>query len=333
MRAYVPGIFAILISGVSLIPGGTGDLQAQKEQRCFEATGFCISGRFRTFWETHGGLAVFGYPISPQQEEMIEGIPYQVQWFERTRMELHPENAPPHDVLLGRLGAEEVARNRRATGAQGSTEEPREGCLYFAATGRNVCGDILQHFRAHGLEFDGQPGLSIEENVALFGLPLTTVIPYTTNGREYDGQCFERARFELHPSNAPPYHVQLGLLGVQILAQQDQHHQQEPPPNETLWCQDVPGPVNARIRPDQCIRAGAILQIDIFGFAPDEYVGYWLTAPDDSIVGSKETFNIGEEGKVSNIPLNTEDFGAGLWTLVFEGTTSGHLAIVYFKVT
>jgi hypothetical protein len=28
-----------------------------------------------------------------------------VQYFERVRMELHPENNPPYNVLLGRLAA------------------------------------------------------------------------------------------------------------------------------------------------------------------------------------------------------------------------------------
>lgn len=40
-------------------------------------------------------------------EEQIEGRPYQVQYFERRRMEYHPENAgTPYIVLLGLLGRE-----------------------------------------------------------------------------------------------------------------------------------------------------------------------------------------------------------------------------------
>ncbi len=79
--------------------------QAQDDRHCFPETGFCIAGRIRAFWEQNGGLPVFGFPIAPQQEQVIEGQPFQVQWFERNRLELHPENAPPYDVLLGRLGA------------------------------------------------------------------------------------------------------------------------------------------------------------------------------------------------------------------------------------
>ena len=50
-------------------------------------------------------LAV-GLPLGPVVREMVENKPYQVQWFERARFELHPENQPPFGLLLERLSAE-----------------------------------------------------------------------------------------------------------------------------------------------------------------------------------------------------------------------------------
>src|SRR3712207_4531856 len=70
----------------------------------------CIDGRLASFWEREGGLTVFGYPIGPQSELQVEGRAVQAQSFERNRLELHPENAPPYDVLLGRLGADALAQ-------------------------------------------------------------------------------------------------------------------------------------------------------------------------------------------------------------------------------
>src|SRR5690242_20841576 len=96
---------------LALAPGG-GAL-AQTGQRCFSETGFCIDGRIREFWEQNGGLPVFGLPVTPQQQDTIEGKALQVQWFERNRLELHPENARPYDVLLGRLGADRLAQQGR----------------------------------------------------------------------------------------------------------------------------------------------------------------------------------------------------------------------------
>ena len=58
------------------------------------------------YWEAHGGVAIFGYPISEEFQETSpeDGKRYLVQYFERNRFEWHPENAAPYDVLLGRLG-------------------------------------------------------------------------------------------------------------------------------------------------------------------------------------------------------------------------------------
>ncbi len=63
------------------------------------------NARFRSFWEQNGGLDVFGFPISEQFQEVNEadGQTYWVQYFERQRMEWHPEM---DTVLLGLLGSE-----------------------------------------------------------------------------------------------------------------------------------------------------------------------------------------------------------------------------------
>ncbi|GIV64727.1 MAG: hypothetical protein WHS83_14955 [Chloroflexus sp.] len=103
---------------------------AQSDQRCFPETGFCISGRIREFWEQHGGLPVFGFLITPQQEEIVEGKAVQVQWFERHRIELRPENRRPYDVLLGRLGADLLIQQGRDF-LFFPTSQPQPGCRYF----------------------------------------------------------------------------------------------------------------------------------------------------------------------------------------------------------
>src|SRR5512147_1803871 len=105
-RVYIASALLVL---VSLPPA---PIRAQ-EQRCFPETNQCISGRIRAFWEQNGGLPVFGFPTTPQHEEVVAGKPYQAQWFERNRMELHPENQPPYDVLLGRLGVDRLQQQGR----------------------------------------------------------------------------------------------------------------------------------------------------------------------------------------------------------------------------
>jgi polysaccharide biosynthesis protein PslG len=64
---------------------------------------------FRGYWRANGGLAVFGRPTSEQFQEVnqADGKTYWVQYFERQRMEWHPdESTPRYRILLGLLGNE-----------------------------------------------------------------------------------------------------------------------------------------------------------------------------------------------------------------------------------
>ncbi|HYO50008.1 MAG TPA: hypothetical protein VEW94_09165 [Chloroflexia bacterium] len=75
----------------------------------FPETGHNLSGAFRKYWDTHGRLAIHGYPITEQFVETnpIDHKPYTVQYFQRSRTELHPVNAgSPYEVLLGMLGTQ-----------------------------------------------------------------------------------------------------------------------------------------------------------------------------------------------------------------------------------
>jgi len=82
--------------------------QTPGQSRYFPETGHWVGGKFRQYWQTTGGLAVHGYPIS---EEFVEASPldpgrrYRVQYFERSLFEYHPEFAgTPYEVSLAQLG-------------------------------------------------------------------------------------------------------------------------------------------------------------------------------------------------------------------------------------
>ena len=72
----------------------------------FKETGKTVCGKFLAYWQQHGGLAQQGYPISQEftEKSELDSKEYTVQYFERAVFELHPENAPPYDVLLSQLG-------------------------------------------------------------------------------------------------------------------------------------------------------------------------------------------------------------------------------------
>jgi len=86
--------------------GAPGQRVNPANARLFAETGKQIGGRFRNYWEQHGGLAQQGFPISNEFEEVspLDGKTYSVQYFERATFELHKENKAPYDVLLSQLG-------------------------------------------------------------------------------------------------------------------------------------------------------------------------------------------------------------------------------------
>jgi type VII secretion-associated serine protease mycosin len=179
----------------------------------FPETQHTLRGEFKAYWERHGGLPIFGFPIS---EEFIErsddGSEYVVQYFERHRFEFHPANSPPYHVQLSRLGATMLETQGRSwyTFPKG---EPTPGCLFFEATGHTLCEPFLSYWRSNGLEFDGSAGTSYAESLALFGQPLSQPQPEeVAPGVWVTVQWFERARFEDHGSQG----VLLGLLSSDL---------------------------------------------------------------------------------------------------------------------
>ncbi len=74
------------------------------------------------------------------------------------------------------------------------------------ANGKCIGGRFLEYWQANG-------------GLAQQGYPITDVFMEVNqaDGKSYQTQYFERARFELHPENAAPYDVLLGLLGREQL--------------------------------------------------------------------------------------------------------------------
>ncbi len=66
----------------------------------FVQTGYAVCYAFLDFFEAHGGVAQFGYPISGF--EIHDG--WIVQYFQNSRFEWHPENPPGERVTISNLG-------------------------------------------------------------------------------------------------------------------------------------------------------------------------------------------------------------------------------------
>jgi polysaccharide biosynthesis protein PslG len=213
----------LLLAGVlvaTLAPAAQFDVSAQYQPqqdkflpRYFPETGFWIQGLFREYWETRGGLFVFGYPITGVFWHEGDGL-YK-QYFQRAIFEYHPDHAgTEYEVLLMRLGAE-LARDRRGE-PEFQPIEPFENNpdhRYFSATGHS----LSYGFKAFWEHNQGQRN---------FGYPLSREFdernqpPPAGDGEIHTVQYLERNRFEWHPEHrGTEYEFLLGLLGVEYLQQ------------------------------------------------------------------------------------------------------------------
>ena len=218
----------VLIAVIFVFP--TTPTIAQTDQRCFPETSQCIAGPIRVSWERGGGLTVFGFPITAQTAETVEGRTLQVQWFERDRLEIQPDGA----VTAGRLGAERLEQlGTPWTPGPNAPAGPR--CTTFPETGHQLCEPFATFWRKNG-------------GLARFGLPLTDAFETTLEGKPYTVQYFERRRFELHPEVGPNA-ILLGLLGREVFTAR-QAPTPAPQPTVVAEPTPVPGPT---IQPPQVL--------------------------------------------------------------------------------
>jgi uncharacterized protein len=185
--------------------GTDGAAVAQAQCNTFEETNQEVCGDFYEYWQRNGGLAQQGFPISTLMREVspTDGKIYEVQYFERAVFEAHPENKPPHNVLLSLLGTHTYAR-KYPQGAPGQEPNTSPGSVLFRETGKRVGGRFLDYWQRN-------------DGLAQQGFPISDEFMEKSDldGKTYRVQYFERAVFEYHPENAgKPSEVLLSQLGT-----------------------------------------------------------------------------------------------------------------------
>ena len=176
---------------------------AGPEGRYFAETGHNLKSPFLDFFDTWGGVDVLGYP---RTEEMFVDT-RRVQYFQRVRLEYHPDQAGTAQAVQVSLLGDALTADRRPF----PTATPVEGAAdlrYFPEVRHTVKGPFLRAFESRG-------GLTV------LGYPISEELQESNgdgSGQTYTMQYFQRARLEYHPEAAgTPNEVQLGLLGDQAL--------------------------------------------------------------------------------------------------------------------
>lgn len=203
IRLLLAVMVALVVSSGSVSTVGAQAPTAPAPQGSLEfpETGQWLAGAFKTYWEQHGGLAQFGYPISPPLRAPDGKT---IQWLERARFEFHGNLPAGRRVLLGLL-AREVTAARGAEAAFQRLPDTGDGS-WFEQTGHTLRGGFRAHWEATG-------GLPV------YGFPISEEFEEQNpaDGKRYVVQYFERNRFEFHPEHSgTAFEIQLGLLGRQL---------------------------------------------------------------------------------------------------------------------
>jgi hypothetical protein len=296
--------------------------QDYSEPYFFPETGHSIKGAFRYFWETNGGVANFGYPIT---EEYVPA--YQApltQYFEKARFELVEQNGQYH-VRLGPLGAEILA-GRSFPKAQPipNTAQRR----YIPETGYIIQYGFKEVWETRG-------------GARIFGWPLSNELEeQTADGQVRIVQYFENARFEFWPQFAPGQRVLLSNLGVMLAPpeqtspavpggeepqQQPQEQQSSLPPNQNGVVVPEAGP------------PGTMFFFQAGGFEGEEDIVLWYTRPDGSTEPiDRDDVKSDSEGSINheNITIDSSGFGDGVWAITAQGDDSGEegKAYAFFRI-
>lgn len=163
-------IIMVILTGCQGQPAARTEIGAS---HFFFETGQTVRGDFWRFFNIYGGVDSLGYPLT--EEITLDG--WTVQYFEKGRLERHPENEPAYLITVGWLG--DLLQRRHPpipTGAMPRADDVNR--RYYPETGHTLSGDFLDYFEAHG-------------GTVRFGLPISE--PFLWAGRLT--QDFQSARF------------------------------------------------------------------------------------------------------------------------------------------
>jgi hypothetical protein len=148
--------------------------------RSFHETGLIVCDPFLTYFDAHGGLEIFGYPMSAAFKEDGQWV----QYFQRVRMEYDPAKVASRQVALAPLGEWLAPEEHKAPISE--SERPKSNDhtqQYFSATGHRVQFSFLRFYNEKG-------------GVAVFGYPVTEF--FLERGRIV--QYFQYAKMEWKPN-------------------------------------------------------------------------------------------------------------------------------------
>ena len=310
-----------------------------RERRYFPETGHSLKGMFRTTWESRGGVRIFGFPISEELTEPINGQNTLVQYFERARFELRFN---PSRVEFGQLARPMTPPQLLAPwppnalppgplNEDGTPRPPLPGMSIRVTPGTAVVGQTLT---VQGEGFERGESVSVwltapDRSTRSLGVPNAdnngsisgAQLRFTVDGSFPLGQWYITAH-----GNGSGREV----IGQFIL------EAPRPPVGNPAALGNL---IHDSLRPSGdgsmvplAAPAEIAFTVSARGFAGDERIGLWLTRPDGEVVTLDPIARIDGKGSVTTtfkVPSGHE----GVWAVTAEGVNTKRRVIVPFKVT
>lgn len=160
----------------------------------FEETGHNIFFGFKKYFERKGGVATFGLPLTEEFDE--NGI--RVQYFQKVRLEYHPELAgTPYEVQLGLVGDQIAAGRNYAKDTPFANNSQHR---YFPETQNSIHFGFKKYFERFG-------------GVDRWGYPISQEVVEGGTSVQY----FQRGRLEWRPEMGGMFGVFSGNVGEEYL--------------------------------------------------------------------------------------------------------------------
>ncbi len=132
-----------LVSIILLAPSKSISGQAQSNGRYYPVSGHTVDPIFLEYFDEHGAVGTFGYPLTEAFVEPTSG--QVVQYFENMRLEVGSDNEGAFQVMPSALGV--LLGNADPPLPQGRQDA---GCRFYIQTGHQVCYTFISFYDGMG---------------------------------------------------------------------------------------------------------------------------------------------------------------------------------------
>ena len=269
----------------------------------FTETGQSVAGDFYRYWEAHGGVRVFGYPIS--NEFTSDGL--RVQWFERARFERHPENPESTRILLGHLGREALKTRELPLFSVDIHDTPAPDSqlqIGLSQGGESQSPDFFENIREPGAALG--PALVRLDNVFNY----YHIVSRGPDGKlAYNWRYFDRVLDSLAAMNKEPL---ICLSYMPEILSAGGASRVEPPRNYAEWAELVRATVyHVNVERKQGVRYWEVWnEPDQWSFWQAPYPDYFrlYDAAADAARATDPTVKVGGPGLSRFLPSHLDEF-------------------------